>query len=306
MNLTEQQKIRIGASAWSFDDWKGAFYPPDLPESRWLEFYARFFPAIEVDTTFYAAPSEDTVRRWMEMTPATFRFACKLPREITHACRLHDCSAQLNAFLRALEPLTPKLHVILIQLAPSFTPKDGKPALRTFLRQLPRNFRFAIEFRNPGWHRPQIIGLLEKYRICWVWADTSPLNERNLAPFEFLPRTADFLYLRLLGDYATKYDREGLFVHRYDKLLWKREAALESWSLKIERHLSEVRNVWAFVSNHFEGFAPETCQRLAQRLGFDLPLPSEAEEMLSEQDRSQLDLFDGRDAPPGRPSNVET
>ena len=66
MNLTEQQKIRIGASAWSFDDWKGAFYPPDLPESRWLEFYARFFPAIEVDTTFYAAPSEDTVRRWMD------------------------------------------------------------------------------------------------------------------------------------------------------------------------------------------------------------------------------------------------
>ena len=306
MNLTEQQKIRIGASAWSFDDWKGAFYPPDLPESRWLEFYARFFPAIEVDTTFYAAPSEDTVRRWMEMTPATFRFACKLPREITHACRLHDCSAQLNAFLRAIEPLTPKLQVILIQLPPSFTPKDGKPALRTFLRQLPRNFRFAIEFRNPGWHRPQIIGLLEKYRICWVWADTSPLNERNLAPFEFLPRTADFLYLRLLGDYATKYDREGLFVHRYDKLLWKREAALESWSLKIERHLSEVRKVWAFVSNHFEGFAPETCQRLAQRLGFDLPLPSEAEEMLSEQDRSQLDLFDGRDAPPGRPSNGET
>jgi uncharacterized protein YecE (DUF72 family) len=306
LNLTEQQKIRIGASAWSFDDWKGAFYPPDLPESRWLEFYARFFPAIEVDTTFYAAPSEDTVRRWMEMTPATFRFACKLPREITHACRLHDCSAQLNAFLRALEPLTPKLHVILIQLPPSFTPKDGKPALRTFLRQLPRDFRFAIEFRNPGWHRPQIIGLLEKYRICWVWADTSPLNERNFAPFEFLPRTADFLYLRLLGDYATKYDREGLFVHRYDKLLWKREAALESWSLKVERHLSEVRNVWAFVSNHFEGFAPETCQRLAQRLGFDLPLPSEAEELLSEQDRSQLDLFDGRDAPPGRPSNVET
>ena len=202
--------------------------------------------------------------------------------------------------------MTPKLHVILIQLPPSFTPKDGKPALRTFLRQLPRDFRFAIEFRNPGWHRPQIIGLLEKYRICWVWADTSPLNERNLAPFEFLPRTADFLYLRLLGDYATKYDREGLFVHRYDKLLWKREAALESWSLKIERHLSEVRNVWAFVSNHFEGFAPETCQRLAQRLGFDLPLPSEAEEMLSEQDRSQLDLFPGRDAPPGRPSNVET
>src|SRR5881398_2795151 len=115
--------------------------------------------------------------------------------------------------------------------------------------------------------------------------------ERNLAPFEFLPRTTDLLYLRLLGDYATKYDVDGGHMHRYEKLLWKREAALESWSLKIERHLAEVRSVWTFVSNHFEGFAPETAQRLAQRLGYDLPLPSETERILSEQERSQLDLL---------------
>jgi len=63
-----------------------------------------------------------------------------------------------------------------------------------------------------------------------------------------------------------------------------------------------VRNVWTFVSNHFEGFAPETCQRLAQRLGFELPLPSEAETALSEQDRSQLDLFRSDEA---RMTNIE-
>jgi len=291
VNLADQQRVRIGACAWSFDEWRGEFYPSDLPESEWLEFYARYLPAVEIDTTFYSAPTENTLLRWVEMTPAAFRFACKLPREITHVCRLRDCTAELNSFLRAIEPLTPKLQVILIQLPASFTPKDGRQPLRRFLTQLPRDFRFAIEFRHAGWHRPQIIGLLEKCRVCWVWADTSPLNERNLAPFEFLPRTTDFLYLRLLGDYATKYDRDGLFVHRYNKLLWKREAALESWSLKIERHLAEVRNVWAFVGNHFEGFAPETCQRLAQRLGFDLPLPSETEKESSKEGRSQMDLF---------------
>jgi uncharacterized protein YecE (DUF72 family) len=292
LNLTAQQKIRIGSCAWTFDGWRGAFYPADLPPSRWLEFYARYFPAVEIDSTFYAAPAEETVLRWMEMTPASFRFACKLPREITHACRLRDCTSELNAFLRAIEPLAAKLHIILMQLPPSFTPKDGKTVLRSFIKQLPRDFRFAIEFRHPGWHRPNIIRLLESYRICWVWADTSPLNERNLAPFEFLPRTTDFLYLRLLGDYATKYDSNGQHLHNYEKLLWKREAALESWSLKIQRHLAEVRNVWAFVGNHFEGFAPETAQRLAQRLGFELALPSENEKMLSPQDRSQLDLFE--------------
>jgi uncharacterized protein YecE (DUF72 family) len=295
VNLTGQQKIRIGACAWSFDEWRGTFYPSDLPESHWLEFYARYLPTVEVDSTFYGAPTEDTVRRWVEMTPATFRFSCKLPREITHACRLRDCSAEFNAFLRAIEPLAQKLQIILIQLPPSFAPKDGRQSLRKFLAQLPKTFRFAIEFRHPSWHRPQIISLLEKHRVCWVWADTSALNERNLAPFEFLPRTTDFLYLRLLGDYATKSTTDGKHLHRYEKLLWKREAALESWSLKIDRHLSEVRNVWTFVSNHFEGFAPETCQRLAQRLGFDLPLPSETERIFSEQERAQLNLFTNND-----------
>jgi uncharacterized protein YecE (DUF72 family) len=291
LKLNDQQKIRIGTCAWSFKDWRSAFYPSDLPESHWLEFYARYFPAVEIDSTFYGAPAADVARRWVELTPAHFRFSCKLPRAITHACRLRDCANELNQFLRAIEPLETKLQVILIQLPPAFSPGDGKTALRAFLRQLPKAFRFAIEFRHGGWHRPQIIGLLEKYHIGWVWADTSPLNERNLAPFEFLPRPADFLYLRLLGDYATKYHTDGSHLHSYGKLLWKREAALESWALRIERHLSEVRSVFAFVSNHFEGFAPETCQRLARRLGFELPLPSEGEEAVAQRDRAQLDLL---------------
>ncbi len=252
MNLTDQQKIRIGSCAWSFDDWRGVFYPLDLPASYWLEFYAAHFPAVEVDSTFHAAPTEATVRRWAETTPASFRFTCKLPRQITHVCRLRDCGAELISFLRAIELLGPKLQIILIQLPPSLTPEDGKHALRKFLVQLPR--------------------------------------DRNLAPFEFLPCTTDFLYLRLLGDYATKYDVDGGHIHRYGKLLWKREAALESWSLKIQRHLAEVRSVWAFAGNHFEGFAPETCQRLAERLGFDLPLPPETEQAFSAESQSQLDL----------------
>jgi uncharacterized protein YecE (DUF72 family) len=293
LNLNNQQKIRIGACAWTFEEWREAFYPADLPESHWLEFYARYFPTVEIDSTFYAAPAENSVRRWLDLTPAHFRFSCKLPRKITHQCKLRDCSAELTGFLRAIEPLTPKLHVILVQLPPSFSPKDGRTALRSFISQLPHDFRFAIEFRHLGWHRPQIIRLLEKHRICWVWADTSPLNERNLAPFEFQPRTTDFLYVRLLGDYITKYNREGKRVHRYGKLLWKREAALESWALKIERQLPVVRAVYIYVNNHFEGFAPESAQRLAERLGFELPLPVSAELAASRSDRPQLDLFPG-------------
>lgn len=295
MNLSAQQKIRLGTCAWSFEGWRGNFYPADLPPARWLEFYSRYFPAVEVDSTFYHAPPEASVHRWAEGTPASFRFACKLPRAITHERLLRDCRTEFTEFLRALEPLGPKLQVILIQLPPAFAPKPGRTLLRTFLDQLPRDYRFAIEFRHPGWHRPQHIHLIEKHRVSWVWADTSPLNERNLAPFEFLPTTADFIYLRLLGDYSTKYDRDGQHLHLYGKLLWKREAALESWALKIERHLGETRSVWGFVNNHFEGFSPETCQRLANRLGFELPLPSPEE--TASPDPGQLDLFAGKNAP---------
>src|SRR3954451_23867111 len=81
LNLLAQQKIRLGTCAWSFEEWRGNFFPAGLPPSRWLEFYARYFPAVEVDSTFYHAPSEATIRRWAENTPASFRFACKLPRE---------------------------------------------------------------------------------------------------------------------------------------------------------------------------------------------------------------------------------
>ncbi len=291
MNLFAQQKIRIGTAAWSFEDWREAFYPADLPQSRLLEFYSNYLPAVEVDSTFYGPPPEETVLRWAEMTPAGFRFACKLPREITHVCKLRDCSTELGNFLRAIEPLAAKLSVILVQLPPSFTPREGRAPLRNFLKQLPRDFRFAIEFRNPGWHRPNIIGLLETYRAAWVWADTSPLNERNMAPFEFLPLTTDFIYVRLLGDYATKYDKAGQHLHRYGKLLWKREAALESWTLRIERHLAEVRSAWIFVGNHYEGFAPETAQRVAERLGFELPLPAQVERAVAAEEKGQLDLF---------------
>jgi uncharacterized protein YecE (DUF72 family) len=115
LNLLAQQKIRLGTCAWSFDEWRGNFYPADLPPARWLEFYARYFPAVEIDSTFYKIPAEATIQRWAESTPASFRFACKLPREITHERMLRDCKTELLSFLHALEPLASKLQVVLIQ-----------------------------------------------------------------------------------------------------------------------------------------------------------------------------------------------
>ena len=289
MNLNQQQKIRIGACAWSFEDWREVFYPRDLPESRWLEFYARHFPTVEIDSTFYAAPAPDAVRRWLDITPSHFRFSCKLPREITHQCKLRDCSAELNGFLRAIEALAPKLHIILVQLPPSFLPKRGESPAAVVRRAIAAGFSVCHRVSASRLAPPAIHSSAGKIPYLLGLGRHPPLNERNLAPFEFQPCTTDFLYVRLLGDYTTKYDGDRKHQHRYGKLLWKREAALESWALKIERQLSDVRAVYAYLNNHFEGFALESAQRLAERLGYELPLPS-TEAAMSAEDRKQLDL----------------
>jgi len=95
-----------------------------------------------------------------------------------------------------------------------------------------------------------------------------------------------------VGSHAAKALRAaGYRTTIYDNLsAGHREAALDSWALRIQRHLDEIRSVWTFANNHYEGFSPETCQRLAQRLGFELSLPTTAGERAL-NDVGQLDLF---------------
>lgn len=288
-NLSD--KIKIGTCAWSFDDWRGNFYPEKLPQNEWLAWYARFLPAVEIDSTFYATPTLQTIGHWLDATPDTFSFTCKMPREITHERRLRDCDELVRAFLAGIAPLRAKLGPILIQLPPSFTPQRDETALKDFLFNLPRDFSFAVEFRHADWHLPRIVKLFEEERICWVWADASPLAEQNRAPFEFLPQTADCLYIRLLGDLKTKYRADGSHEHRYGKLMWPRESAIESWAIKIEKHLVETSCVYICASNEYEGSSPLTCQRVAKQLGIQIALP-DAEEPAAERAASaQLDLL---------------
>ncbi len=262
-------KIKIGTCAWSFEDWRGVFYPEHLPPGERLAFYAQYFRSVEVDSTYYAAPATKVALHWYEVTPPDFVFACKLPREITHERRLRDCSELLEAFLRSIQPLGEKLGCVFVQMPPSFRPRQDEQALRAFIRELPGHVRFAIEFRHHDWHQPRIVQLLEAHRVCWVWTDVTPLDHQQEGAFEFLPQTTDFVYLRLLGDLGTKYAGDGRPVHSYREVLWPRDTSLENWATRLRQRLPEVANVFACVNNHFEGFAPRTAHRLAALL--DLP-----------------------------------
>ena len=115
--------IKIGTCAWSFDDWRGVFYPAHLPSGGRLEFSARHLPAVEIDATFYHAPAEHVAAHWCEVTPHDFVFTAKMPREITHERKLRDSFEQVVAFLASIEALRRKLACILIQLPPWFSPR---------------------------------------------------------------------------------------------------------------------------------------------------------------------------------------
>jgi uncharacterized protein YecE (DUF72 family) len=272
--MDARAKIKIGTCAWSFDEWHGVYYPIGLPHNRRLEFYSRYLNAVEVDSTFYHTPAPEVLGHWLDQTPETFCFTCKAPREITHELRLRDSGEKIAEFLNAIAPLRARLGCVLIQLPPSFKPGDDESALKYFVLGLPRDFRFAIEFRNPEWHLPRIVHLFEDRSICWVWSDMSPLDQQNQTPFDFLPQTTDFLYVRLMGDATTKYSATGETIHRYGRQLWTRDSAIESWALRIRRHLPQSYSAYLFANNHYEGFSPLTCKKLALHFGLETSLPN--------------------------------
>lgn len=260
-----------GTRAWSFDDWRDAFYPHGLPRNRWLEFYARHFPAVEMDSSFYHVPSAQMVAHWREMTGPSFRFCPKLPKTLSHEKRLEDPWPEIAMLRHLADELGPRFGCALLQLPPSFQARlHEEKILRAFLREWPDRLPLAIEFRHESWSVPHTARVLEDHGVAWVWADTHPLGEEKRAGFGFLPVTARHLYLRLLGDFRTKYGHDGRETHRYGKMLWPRDTALEHWAVKL-RHHADADAIYAFANNHYEGMAVQTARRLANKAGQPLP-----------------------------------
>jgi uncharacterized protein YecE (DUF72 family) len=270
------RKIKLGSCAWNFEDWRDVFYPPALASNQEIAYYAQYLPAVEIDSTFYASPRPEVVAAWADKTPEDFTFTAKLPRQITHEARLRGCERELQVFLAGLRPFGGKLGAVLAQFSPSFQLESNEEALRAFIEMLPIGgaTRFAFEFRHVSWHQPRIARLLEDHGICWAWSDVSALEAQGAAAFEFLPRTADFLYLRLMGDQGTKFRPDGTRQFRYGSLLWPRDGGLENWTSRLLKHLVDLQKIFVMINNHYEGFSPLTCQRLGRLLDIQIELPS--------------------------------
>ena len=287
--MAEATKIHLGTCAWAYEDWRDVFYPAHLPSGERLAYYARIFRSVEIDSTFYSAPSLHVAEHWLECTPEEFVFSAKIPREITHDRKLRDCGELLRGFLDRMEPLRPKMGALLIQLPPYFTLEHDEQAFREFVRILPRDWRFAIEFRASDWHLPRTAHLLEEHGVAWAWIDSTGPEQGSEGALEFRPRTAKFAYVRLMGDLDAKYDAGGGRIHRYTKLEWQRDLALDTWAERIRQTAAQDDDVFVYASNHFEGFGPETCHRMADRIDPAILRPA-----LRERDKEtaeQLPLF---------------
>jgi uncharacterized protein YecE (DUF72 family) len=180
--------ILVGTSGWSYKEWKGSFYPADLPADDMLRYYGARLPTVEVNNSFYRTPKEKVLLEWAEQTPAEFRFVLKASRRITHINRLKDEDDSLAYFLRTANVLGEKLGPTLFQCPPSLKKDVGR--LREFLAKVPRTWRAALEFRHASWFDEEVYDALRAHDIALVAVD----EDEGATP---LVPTASWGYLRL-------------------------------------------------------------------------------------------------------------
>jgi uncharacterized protein YecE (DUF72 family) len=180
--------ILVGTSGYNYPEWKGSFYPADLPAANMLAYYATRFRTVEINYTFYRMPTPKIVAGWVAQVPDDFRFTLKAPRRITHDRKLRDVGDTLRGFLTAANELGPRRGALLFQLPPTFT-KD-LVVLREFLEQLPPKVTAAFEFRHDSWLDDQVFDALRHRHVALCIAD----SETRATP---VVTTADYAYLRL-------------------------------------------------------------------------------------------------------------
>ena len=182
--------ILIGTSGYNYPEWKGSFYPADLPAAKMLPYYAGRFSTVEINYTFYRMPTPKLVAGWCAQVPENFRFTLKAPRRITHDKRLRpaDVADSLRAFVTAAAELGPRMGALLFQLPPNF--KKDLGVLTEFLTLLPPKANAAFEFRNDSWLSEDVYECLRGRQVALCIAD----SDKRETP---VITTADFAYLRL-------------------------------------------------------------------------------------------------------------
>jgi uncharacterized protein YecE (DUF72 family) len=232
--------IRVGCSGWVYKHWRGIFYPEDLPQKRWFEYYSAEFDTVEINATFYRLQRASTFDKWREQAPPHFLYAVKASRFMTHMKKLKDPKEPLSKFMTPARHLKEMLGPILYQLPANFH-KDV-PRLESFLKVLSRSQEHAFEFRDKSWYDDQLLTLLDKYGVGLVVHDMTGSE----APLEAVGRLS---YLRCHGTSGKCHGRYG-------------KAQLRHYGEWLLDQRKKGRHAYAYFNNDIHGHAIEDARAL--------------------------------------------
>ena len=227
-------RLIVGTSGYSYKEWKGTFYPDDLPAAKMLPFYAEHFESVEINNTFYRMPESKTLLKWKSEAPDRFTFVLKAPQRITHQKKLHDAADDVRYFFEVAASLDEKLGPVLFQLPPYFR-KDAT-RLREFIAVVPREARIGFEFRHQSWMDEEIFDILRGRDAALCASDTDEVSD----PDALVVPTATWGYQRLR---RTDYDDAQLRA-------WRERIAKQNWS-----------DAYVFFKHEDEGKGPAFAKR---------------------------------------------
>jgi uncharacterized protein YecE (DUF72 family) len=234
-------KVFVGTSGWQYADWRRRFYPEGLATARWLEHYARTFPTVEVNATFYRLPRRETVQRWASTVPRAFVLTLKASRYVTHVRRLRDCREPMERMRAVFGGAESHLGPVLFQLPPTF--EADPELLGSFLASLPGEMRAAFEFRHPSWFEGPIVDLLQERGAALVHGDRPGTRVQ-------VPAVGGWSYLRF---HQGRPDSPG---YRRSKLADYADALVDLRS----------REVFAYFNNDTGGAAPDDARTFMELL----------------------------------------
>lgn len=225
----------IGTSGWTYDDWKGRFYPADLPKKSWFDYYARQFNAVEVNATYYRFFKDETYLKWKQRAPQNFGYVLKAPQLITHRKNLVGTDEDIRAFFRSCTLLEDKFKLVLLQVSPHM-PADLK-LLHKALLAFPDPRKLVVEFRRSEWLSPTTLSLLNSVGASICNADSPQQRLTNYL-------TSDQAYLRLHG-------RKSWYSYRYTS-----EELEEIAGIALQLAHLGAKVIYIFFNNDYDANAP--------------------------------------------------
>lgn len=188
-----KNKVYIGCSGFTERSWKGFFYPEELPNKEYLNYYSKHLNVVEINSTFYRKPTIKTLEKWFNESEVDFQFFIKIPKSITHLKKLNETEIDTKEFCEHISSgLKEKLAGFLFQLPPSI--QFSEENLKKVLNTINENYLNVVEFRHQSWWNPEVFETLKKKNIIF-----SGVSIPKDIPDDFIMNNQKTSYYRLHG-----------------------------------------------------------------------------------------------------------